>query len=52
MIGSGFKTEEDHLNIKIDEALFVKMPAHYLYVDIYLMLNTNTLEIHPIGLAT
>ena len=33
LAGSGFKTGEDYLNIKIIAALFVIMPAHYLYVE-------------------
>ena len=33
--GSGFKTEEDHQNIKIVAALFVVRPTYLLYVEIY-----------------
>ena len=35
LAGSGFKTEEDHLNIKIIAALFAVMPTYYLYVEMY-----------------
>ena len=31
LAGSGFKMEEDHLNIKIVKALFFIMPARYLF---------------------
>ena len=34
LAGSGFKTEGDHLNIKIVAPLFVIMPAHYISGEI------------------
>ena len=35
LAGSGFKREEDHLNIKIVAALFVVMPTYYIFVEMY-----------------
>ena len=36
---SGFKTEEDHLDIKIVRALLFIMPAHYLVIWKYVSPN-------------
>ena len=50
LAGSGFKGEEDHLNIKILTALLFIMSAHYLVTWKYVS-QSNKLEIHPIGMA-
>ena len=48
---SGFKTEEDHLNIKMVTALLLIMPAHtHLYEN--MCHEKNELKIHPVGMAT
>ena len=39
MAGSGFKREEDHLNIKMVTALLFIMPAHYLFKWKYVSQN-------------
>ena len=54
LVGSGFMTEEDHLNIKIVTALLFIMPAHYMDTHIYgnMYHETNKLKIHANGIAT
>ena len=51
LAGSRFKTEEEHLNIKMVTALLFLMPAHYLFKWKYVHEN-NELKIQPIGMAT
>ena len=41
LAGSGFKMEEDHQNIKMVAALFVIMPAHYLFMEICDLIQIN-----------
>ena len=50
LAGSGFKMEEDHLNIKIVKALLFIMPAHYFnYIEICVTKMVN-LRFIPLGL--
>ena len=51
LAGSGFKTEEDHMNIKIVTALLFIMHAHYLVIWKYVS-QKQKLKIHPIEMAT
>ena len=50
LAGSGFKTKEDRLNIKIVTALLFIMPAHFSVIWKYVS-QKNKLKIHPIGMA-
>ena len=49
LAGSGFKTEEDHLNLKTVTALLFIIPAHCLVIWKYDS-QKNKLKIHPIFL--
>ena len=52
LAGLGFKTEEDHLNIKIVTALLFIMPAHYLIIWTYVSQKQKKLKIHSVGTTT
>ena len=51
LASSGFKTEEDHLNIKIVDSP-VCYNASILLLRGNMLLDTNKLRFHPIGMAT
>ena len=52
LAGSGLKTEEEQLKIKIVSALFICNACTLLtYLDMYNLI-INILKIHPVGMAT